>query len=174
MAREQGTGLACEFNRGKPPGCCPRPVGVILSHTCCACLFAQIRFCFLTIDKSMTTRISATTRIAIQCVDGAGRLERRCCSAPPQLAAKSWVLMDAASGSILVDHQAVRACAGQPDQADDIARRRAGTPARPVEGGRRRLISEKAWRMGGSRCSSWSATRSRSRTCCAHHRAIGQ
>ena len=24
---------------------------------------------------------------------------------PPQLAAKSWVLMDAASGSVLVDHQ---------------------------------------------------------------------
>jgi len=71
---------------------------------------------------------------------------------PPQLAAKSWVLMDAASGSILVDHQG----ATRLPPASLTKLMTAHVAALELQRGRIKeddlvTISEKAWRMGGSK-----------------------
>ncbi|MCL5060238.1 MAG: D-alanyl-D-alanine carboxypeptidase [Candidatus Thermoplasmatota archaeon] len=71
---------------------------------------------------------------------------------PPQLAAKSWVLMDAASGSILVDHQGNM----RLPPASLTKLMTAHVAALEFQRGRIResdlvTISEKAWRMGGSK-----------------------
>jgi D-alanyl-D-alanine carboxypeptidase (penicillin-binding protein 5/6) len=71
---------------------------------------------------------------------------------PPQLAAKSWVLMDAASGSVLVDHlgnQRLPPASLTKLMTSHVA-------ALELQRGRLKeddlvLISEKAWRMGGSK-----------------------
>ena len=71
---------------------------------------------------------------------------------PPQLAAKSWVLMDAASGNILVDHQgSVRL---PPASLTKLMTSHVAALA--IQQGRIKeadlvTISEKAWRMGGSK-----------------------
>jgi len=71
---------------------------------------------------------------------------------PPQLAAKSWVLMDAASGSILVDHQG----AMRLPPASLTKLMTSHVAALELQRGRIKetdlvTISEKAWRMGGSK-----------------------
>jgi len=71
---------------------------------------------------------------------------------PPQLAAKSWVLMDAASGSVLVDHQGNT----RLPPASLTKLMTSHVAALELQRGRlkeddRVLISEKAWRMGGSK-----------------------
>lgn len=71
---------------------------------------------------------------------------------PPQLAAKSWVLMDAASGSILVDHQG----AMRLPPASLTKLMTSHVAALELQRGKVKesdlvLISEKAWRMGGSK-----------------------
>jgi D-alanyl-D-alanine carboxypeptidase (penicillin-binding protein 5/6) len=71
---------------------------------------------------------------------------------PPQLAAKSWVLMDAASGSILVDHQG----ATRLPPASLTKLMTSHVAALELQRGRITetdlvTISEKAWRMGGSK-----------------------
>ena len=71
---------------------------------------------------------------------------------PPQLAAKSWVLMDAASGSVLVDHlgnQRLPPASLTKLMTSHVA-------ALELQRGRIKetdlvTISEKAWRMGGSK-----------------------
>ncbi|HEX7971030.1 MAG TPA: D-alanyl-D-alanine carboxypeptidase family protein [Thiobacillus sp.] len=71
---------------------------------------------------------------------------------PPELAAKSWVLMDAASGSVLVDHQ------GNTRLPPASLTKLMTSHVAALELQRGRLketdlvtISEKAWRMGGSK-----------------------
>jgi serine-type D-Ala-D-Ala carboxypeptidase (penicillin-binding protein 5/6) len=71
---------------------------------------------------------------------------------PPQLAAKSWVLMDAASGSVLVDHQ------GNTRLPPASLTKLMTSHVVALELQRGRInetdlvtISEKAWRMGGSK-----------------------
>ena len=71
---------------------------------------------------------------------------------PPQLAAKSWVLLDVASGSILVDHQG----ATRLPPASLTKLMTAHVAALELQRGRIKesdlvTISEKAWRMGGSK-----------------------
>ena len=71
---------------------------------------------------------------------------------PPQLAAKSWVLLDVASGSILVDHQG----ATRLPPASLTKLMTAHVAALELQRGRIKAsdlvtISEKAWRMGGSK-----------------------
>ncbi|PKO63499.1 MAG: hypothetical protein CVU23_10410, partial [Betaproteobacteria bacterium HGW-Betaproteobacteria-17] len=71
---------------------------------------------------------------------------------PPQLAAKSWVLLDVASGSILVDHQG----AARLPPASLTKLMTAHVAALELQRGRIKesdlvTISEKAWRMGGSK-----------------------
>jgi len=71
---------------------------------------------------------------------------------PPQLVAKSWVLMDAASGSILVDHQG----AMRLPPASLTKLMTSHVAALELQRGKVResdlvIISEKAWRMGGSK-----------------------
>jgi len=71
---------------------------------------------------------------------------------PPQLAAKSWVLMDAASGSILVDHQGNH----RLPPASLTKLMTSHVAALELQRGRVKetdlvTISEKAWRMGGSK-----------------------
>ena len=71
---------------------------------------------------------------------------------PPQLAAKSWVLMDVASGSILVDHEG----ATRLPPASLTKLMTAHVAALELQRGRIKesdlvTISEKAWRMGGSK-----------------------
>ena len=71
---------------------------------------------------------------------------------PPELAARSWVLMDAASGSVLVDHEgSVRL---PPASLTKLMT--SHVAALELQRGRlkedtRVLIGEKAWRMGGSK-----------------------
>jgi D-alanyl-D-alanine carboxypeptidase (penicillin-binding protein 5/6) len=71
---------------------------------------------------------------------------------PPQLAAKSWVLMDAASGSVLVDHQGNT----RLPPASLTKLMTSHVAALELQRGRIKetdlvTISEKAWRMGGSK-----------------------
>ncbi len=71
---------------------------------------------------------------------------------PPQLTAKSWVLLDVASGSILVDHQG----ATRLPPASLTKLMTAHVAALELQRGRIKdsdlvTISEKAWRMGGSK-----------------------
>jgi D-alanyl-D-alanine carboxypeptidase (penicillin-binding protein 5/6) len=71
---------------------------------------------------------------------------------PPQLAAKSWVLMDSASGAVLVDHQGNT----RLPPASLTKLMTAHVAALELQRGRLKeddpvLISEKAWRMGGSK-----------------------
>jgi D-alanyl-D-alanine carboxypeptidase (penicillin-binding protein 5/6) len=71
---------------------------------------------------------------------------------PPQLAAKSWVLMDAASGSILVNHQGDT----RLPPASLTKLMTSHVAALELQRGRIKetdlvTISEKAWRMGGSK-----------------------
>ncbi|MDQ1316128.1 MAG: hypothetical protein QG662_2237 [Pseudomonadota bacterium] len=71
---------------------------------------------------------------------------------PPELAAKSWVLMDAASGSVLVDQQGSQ----RLPPASLTKLMTAHVAAMELQRGRLKeddvvLISEKAWRMGGSK-----------------------
>jgi D-alanyl-D-alanine carboxypeptidase (penicillin-binding protein 5/6) len=71
---------------------------------------------------------------------------------PPQLAAKSWVLMDAASGSVLVDHQGNM----RLPPASLTKLMTSHVAALELQRGRIKetdlvTISEKAWRMGGSK-----------------------
>src|SRR3970040_558596 len=71
---------------------------------------------------------------------------------PPPLAAKSWVLMDAASGSILVNQQG----ATRLPPASLTKLMTAHVAALDLQRGRIKetdlvTISEKAWRMGGSK-----------------------
>ena len=71
---------------------------------------------------------------------------------PPQLAAKSWVLMDAASGNVLVDHQGNQ----RLPPASLTKLMTAHVAALELQRGRIKendlvTISEKAWRMGGSK-----------------------
>lgn len=71
---------------------------------------------------------------------------------PPQLAAKSWVLMDVASGTILVDHQG----AMRLPPASLTKLMTAHVAALELQRGKVKegdlvTISEKAWRMGGSK-----------------------
>jgi D-alanyl-D-alanine carboxypeptidase (penicillin-binding protein 5/6) len=71
---------------------------------------------------------------------------------PPPLIAKSWVLMDAASGSVLVDH-----LGGQRLPPASLSKLMTShVAALELQRGRLKetdlvLISEKAWRMGGSK-----------------------
>ena len=71
---------------------------------------------------------------------------------PPPLAAKSWVLMDAASGAVLVNHQgSVRL---PPASLTKLMT--SHVAAMELQRGRLKendlvLVSEKAWRMGGSK-----------------------
>lgn len=70
----------------------------------------------------------------------------------PPLAAKSWVLMDAASGAVLVDHEG----AHRLPPASLTKLMTAHVAALELQRGRLKetdsvLISEKAWRMGGSK-----------------------
>jgi serine-type D-Ala-D-Ala carboxypeptidase (penicillin-binding protein 5/6) len=72
--------------------------------------------------------------------------------APPQLAAKSWVLLDAASGSVLVNHQGET----RLPPASLTKLMTAHVAALELQRGRIKetdlvTISEKAWRMGGSK-----------------------
>jgi serine-type D-Ala-D-Ala carboxypeptidase (penicillin-binding protein 5/6) len=71
---------------------------------------------------------------------------------PPQLAAKSWVLMDAASGSVLVDQLGSQ----RLPPASLTKLMTSHVAALELQRGRLKeddvvLISEKAWRMGGSK-----------------------
>ncbi|MDO9466856.1 MAG: D-alanyl-D-alanine carboxypeptidase, partial [Thiobacillus sp.] len=71
---------------------------------------------------------------------------------PPQLAAKSWVLLDAASGSVLVNHQGET----RLPPASLTKLMTAHVAALELQRGRVKeadlvTISEKAWRMGGSK-----------------------
>jgi serine-type D-Ala-D-Ala carboxypeptidase (penicillin-binding protein 5/6) len=71
---------------------------------------------------------------------------------PPQLAAKSWVLMDSASGAVLVDHQGNT----RLPPASLTKLMTAHVAALELQRGRIKendlvIISEKAWRMGGSK-----------------------
>ena len=71
---------------------------------------------------------------------------------PPELAAKSWVLMDAASGSVLVDHGG----GTRLPPASLTKLMTAHVAALEMQRGRLKEtdlvnISEKAWRMGGSK-----------------------
>jgi len=71
---------------------------------------------------------------------------------PPQLAAKSWVLMDAASGSVLVNHQGDT----RLPPASLTKLMTSHVAALELQRGRIKetdlvTISEKAWRMGGSK-----------------------
>ncbi|MHB8759067.1 MAG: D-alanyl-D-alanine carboxypeptidase family protein [Thiobacillus sp.] len=71
---------------------------------------------------------------------------------PPELAAKSWVLMDAASGSVLVDHRGRE----RLPPASLTKLMTAHIAALKLQRGRIKendlvTISEKAWRMGGSK-----------------------
>ncbi|WP_296753022.1 D-alanyl-D-alanine carboxypeptidase family protein [Thiobacillus sp.] len=71
---------------------------------------------------------------------------------PPQLAAKSWVLMDAASGNVLVDHQGNQ----RLPPASLTKLMTSHVAALELQRGRIKegdlvVISEKAWRMGGSK-----------------------
>lgn len=71
---------------------------------------------------------------------------------PPQLAAKSWVLMDAASGAVLVNHEG----STRLPPASLTKLMTAHVTAMALQRGRLREtdlvpISEKAWRMGGSK-----------------------
>jgi len=71
---------------------------------------------------------------------------------PPQLAAKSWVLMDAASGNVLVDHQGSQ----RLPPASLTKLMTSHVAALELQRGRIKAgdlvtISEKAWRMGGSK-----------------------
>jgi len=71
---------------------------------------------------------------------------------PPQLAAKSWVLMDAASGIVLVDHQG----AMRLPPASLTKLMTSHVAALELQRGKVKetdlvTISEKAWRMGGSK-----------------------
>ena len=71
---------------------------------------------------------------------------------PPQLAAKSWVLMDAASGNVLVDHQGNQ----RLPPASLTKLMTSHVAALELQRGRIKegdlvTISEKAWRMGGSK-----------------------
>ena len=71
---------------------------------------------------------------------------------PPQLAAKSWVLMDSASGSVLVDQLGTQ----RLPPASLTKLMTAHVAALELQRGRLKesdlvLISEKAWRMGGSK-----------------------
>lgn len=71
---------------------------------------------------------------------------------PPQLAAKSWVLLDVASGSVLVDHRGKQ----RLPPASLTKLMTAHVAALELQRGRIResdlvTISEKAWRMGGSK-----------------------
>ncbi|MFN3749740.1 MAG: D-alanyl-D-alanine carboxypeptidase family protein [Thiobacillus sp.] len=71
---------------------------------------------------------------------------------PPQLAAKSWVLMDAASGAVLVNHEG----STRLPPASLTKLMTAHVAALELQRGRLKesdlaTISEKAWRMGGSK-----------------------
>ena len=71
---------------------------------------------------------------------------------PPELAAKSWVLMDAASGSVLVNHQGTT----RLPPASLTKLMTSHVAALALQRGRIKetdlvTISEKAWRMGGSK-----------------------
>jgi len=71
---------------------------------------------------------------------------------PPQLAAKSWVLMDAASGSVLVNQMGTQ----RLPPASLTKLMTSHVAALELQRGRLKeddpvLISEKAWRMGGSK-----------------------
>ncbi|WP_041432304.1 D-alanyl-D-alanine carboxypeptidase family protein [Thiobacillus denitrificans] len=71
---------------------------------------------------------------------------------PPELAAKSWVLMDAASGSVLVDHRGRE----RLPPASLTKLMTSHVAALELQRGRIKendlvTISEKAWRMGGSK-----------------------
>jgi len=71
---------------------------------------------------------------------------------PPQLAAKSWVLLDVASGSVLVNHEG----ATRLPPASLTKLMTAHVAALELQRGRVKetdlvTISEKAWRMGGSK-----------------------
>jgi D-alanyl-D-alanine carboxypeptidase (penicillin-binding protein 5/6) len=71
---------------------------------------------------------------------------------PPELAAKSWVLMDAASGSVIVDHRGSE----RLPPASLTKLMTSHVAALELQRGRIKetdlvLISEKAWRMGGSK-----------------------
>lgn len=71
---------------------------------------------------------------------------------PPQLAAKSWVLMDAASGTVLVDHEGRT----RLPPASLTKLMTSHVAALALQRGRLKetdlvTISEKAWRMGGSK-----------------------
>ena len=71
---------------------------------------------------------------------------------PPDLAAKSWVLMDSASGAVLVDHQGSM----RLPPASLTKLMTAHVAALELQRGRLKesdlvTISEKAWRMGGSK-----------------------
>lgn len=71
---------------------------------------------------------------------------------PPQLAAKSWVLIDAASGNVLVDHQGSM----RLPPASLTKLMTSHVAALELQRGRIKerdlvVISEKSWRMGGSK-----------------------
>jgi len=137
--------------RRLPPGgvrCYPERVRV------CAHLPVSMPIPFLLIDKPMTTPYLLQRLVLLFgfLIAPAAWSAAAVVPPSPQLAAKSWVLMDAASGNVAGRPPGQSApAARQPDQADDFARRGAGTSARPHQGGRPRHISEKAWRMGGSK-----------------------
>jgi len=112
-------------------------------------------FLFLLIDKPMTSLYSLQRLVLLfgfLIAPAAWSAAAVVVPPPPQLAAKSWVLMDAASGNVLVDHQGSQ----RLPPASLTKLMTSHVAALELQRGRIKAgdlvtISEKAWRMGGSK-----------------------
>ena len=109
---------------------------------------------FLLIDKPMTTPYFLQRLVLLFgfLIAPAAWSAAAVVPPPPQLAAKSWVLMDAASGNVLVDHQGSQ----RLPPASLTKLMTSHVAALELQRGRIKegdlvTISEKAWRMGGSK-----------------------
>ena len=109
---------------------------------------------FLLIDKPMTTPYFLQRLVLLFgfLIAPAAWSAAAAVPPPPQLAAKSWVLMDAASGNVLVDHQGNQ----RLPPASLTKLMTSHVAALELQRGRIKegdlvTISEKAWRMGGSK-----------------------
>jgi len=109
---------------------------------------------FLLIDKPMTTPYFLQRLVLLFgfLIAPAAWSAAAVVPPPPQLAAKSWVLMDAASGNVLVDHQGSQ----RLPPASLTKLMTSHVAALELQRGRIKAgdlvtISEKAWRMGGSK-----------------------
>jgi len=98
------------------------------------------------------TALSAVRRLAFLALIGFAPAAWAQVPPAPPLAAKSWVLMDAASGQVLVNHEGSQ----RLPPASLTKLMTAHVAAREMQRGRLKesdlvTISEKAWRMGGSK-----------------------